>query len=253
MKALNLLTAIIVEDMPEAMEMLRADLERYCPDVSVVATANSVVTAAKLIRQSMPDIIFLDIALGDGTGFDLLEIFPDLKSNVIFITAFEEHALRAFRFSATDYLLKPIDASMLQKAVDKVRNTRISTRPSLDLLRESIKNPGTLPSRISLYTLDKISIVTISDIVRCEADGNNTWFFMNNGDKMYVTKTLKHFDDMLSDHEFLRVHQSHLVNFSYIFEFSKKDGATLRLKNGHEVPVSVRKKAEIVQLLEKMG
>ena len=221
--------------------------------MTVVGTAGSVVGAAKVIRQQTPDILFLDIALSDGTGFDLLEILPELSSNVIFITAYEEHALRAFRYSATDYLLKPIDSNMLKSAVDKVKHARFNSLPALDLLRESIKNPGKTPNRISLCTLDKITVVAINDIVRCESEGNNTWFFMNTGERYFVTKTLKHFDDLLIDHEFLRVHQSHLVNFTFISEFSKKDGGFLRLKNGHEVPVSVRKKPEIVQMLEKMG
>ena len=253
MKPNKVLTAIIVEDMPEAMQLLQADLDRYCPEVTVVGTADSVVGAAKVIKQQTPDILFLDIALSDGTGFDLLEILPELSSNVIFITAYEEHALKAFRYSATDYLLKPIDSNMLKIAVDKVKHARFNSLPALDLLRESIKNPGKTPNRISLCTLDKITVVAINDIVRCESEGNNTWFFMNNGERYFVTKTLKHFDDLLNDHDFLRVHQSHLVNFSFISEFSKKDGGFLRLKNGHEVPVSVRKKPEIVQMLEKMG
>lgn len=253
MKIAKALTAIIVEDMPEAKQLLEADLARYCPEVTIIGTAGSVVGAAKIIRQNTPDILFLDIALSDGTGFDLLEILPDLSSNVIFITAYEEHALKAFRYAATDYLLKPIDANMLKSAVDKVRHTRFNSLPSLELLRESMKNPGKSPNRISLCTLDKISVVTISDIVRCESEGNNTWFYMSNGERYFVTKTLKHFDDLLNDHDFLRVHQSHLVNFTFISEFSKKDGGFLRLKNGHEVPVSVRKKPEIVNLLEKMG
>ncbi len=247
------MTAIIVEDMPEAVQLLMSDIHSYCRDIKVIGTASSVVNAAKLLRQQMPDIIFLDISLGDGTGFDLLEIFPDLKAHVIFITAHEEFALRAFRYSATDYLLKPIDADLLQKAVEKVKHQKYSISPSIEILRETISNPNHLPTRISLSTLEKIHIVTIADIIRCESDGNNTWFMLQGGEKVYVTKTLKYFEDILSHHQFVRVHQSHLVNFIYLQEFSKRDGGFLRLKNGHEIPVSVRKKPEIMLMLDRLG
>ena len=248
-----MMTAIIVEDMPEAVQLLMSDINTYCQDIKVIGTASSVVNAAKLLRQQMPDIIFLDISLGDGTGFDLLEIFPDLKAHVIFITAHEEFALRAFRYSATDYLLKPIDAELLQKAVEKVKHQKNSISTSIEILKETINNPNQLPTRISLSTLEKIHIVTIADIVRCESDGNNTWFILHSGEKVYVTKTLKYFEDILSRHQFIRVHQSHFVNFNYLLEFSKRDGGFLRLKNGHEIPVSVRKKSEIMQMLDRLG
>jgi len=247
------LTAIIVEDMPAATQMLMTDLQTNCKDITVIGTANSVVNAAKLIRQQTPDIIFLDISLGDGTGFDVLEIFPDLKSQIIFITAHEEFALRAFRYAATDYLLKPIDADLLKKAVDKVKHLKINMAPAFEILKETIKNPHHLPARISLSTMDKIHIVSIADIIRCEADGNNTWFILNGGDKIYVTKTLKYFEELLTRHQFIRAHQSHLVNLNYLLEFSKKDGGFLRLKNGHEIPVSVRKKPEIMLMLDNLG
>ncbi len=133
--------------MPEAMQLLQADLDRYCPDVTaVVGTAGSVVGAAKVIRQQAPDILFLDIALSDGTGFDLLEILPELSSNVIFITAYEEHALRAFRYSATDYLLKPIDSNMLKSAVDKVKHARFNSLPALTYFVNQLKIPARPPT-----------------------------------------------------------------------------------------------------------
>lgn len=248
-----MLKAIIVEDMPEAVQLLISDIQTYCKEIQIIGTASSVVNAAKLLRQEIPDIIFLDISLSDGTGFDLLEIFPDLKANIIFTTAHEEFALRAFRYSATNYLLKPIDAELLQKAIEKVKNRKYSMTPSIEILKETINHPNTLPSRISLSTSEKIHIVTIADIIRCESDGNNTWFFLHSGEKVYVTKTLKYFEDILTQHHFIRVHQSHLVNFNYLLEFSKRDGGFLRLKNGHEIPVSVRKKAEVLLMLDKLG
>jgi two-component system, LytTR family, response regulator len=243
-------TAIIVEDMPEAAQVLLHDLKNHCPDITVIGMAPSVIEAAKILRTQRPDIIFLDISLQDGTGFDLLEILSDLKAHIIFITASDEHAIKAFRFSATDYLLKPVDTTLLLQAIDKVRKTKSPDPQVLDIIRETYKNPNQLPKKISLHTLEKIIIVNIDEILRCESDGNNTWFFIADGRKVYTTKTLKHFEDLLDEHDFIRVHQSHLVNFSYIAEFSKKDGGFLRLKNNHEIPVSTRKRSEIVQRLE---
>lgn len=244
--------AIIVEDMPEAIDLLQIDLKNHCPEVEVIGVANSVLQAAKLLRQTQPDIIFLDVSLGDGTGFDLLEIFPDLNVHIIFLTASEEHAVRAFQFSATDYLLKPIDTTLLKKSVTKVLSTKKPEKQVLDIIRQSIKNPQTLPTKLSLHTLDKIIVISIAEIVRCESDGNNTWFYMANNTKHYTTKTLKHFEDLLSGHDFIRTHQSHLVNFNYIIEFCKKDGGMIKLKQGDEIPVSFRKKAEILKKFENM-
>jgi two-component system, LytTR family, response regulator len=247
------LTAIIVEDMPEAMQLLAHDINYYCPDVTVIGTATSVVSAAKLIREQAPDILFLDISLGDGNGFDLLEIFPNLPSHLIFITASEEYAIRAFRFSATDYLLKPLNSNQLIKAIEKVQRMKNNEKQSLALLRESIKNPDRLPTKISLHTLDKISIINIADIIRCESDSNNTWFFLMDNSKIYVTKTMKYYEDLLSDHQFVRVHQSHLINFNYVQEFLKKEGGFLKMRNNHEVPVSTRKKAEVLAMIGDIG
>lgn len=245
-----MITAILIDDMPEAIDVLRADLEIHCPDIHVIGTADGVVSAAKLLRQQQPDLLFLDILMGDGTGFDLLEIFPNLASKVIFVTASDEYAVKAFRFSAIDYLLKPIVPLQLKEAVVRVQQRLQGNKASLDILKDSIRQPEKLTKRISLHSLDKIHIVNIDDIVRCESDVNNTRFFLQNGENIYVTKTLKYFEDLLSEHTFIRVHQTHLVNYQYISAFLKKDGGFLTLKNGHAVPVSVRKKAELMALLD---
>jgi len=244
------MTAIIVEDMPQAQRALREVLNNHCPDIQVTGTAESVVAAAKLLRQAEPDLVFLDILLGDGTGFDLLEIFPNLSSQIIFVTASDEYAVRAFRFAAIDYLLKPVAAEELKAAVDRATHQlNVDNSRRLELLKETIRQPEVLPERITLHTLEKIQIVNISDIVRCESDGNNTRFILEGGGSSFVTRTLKHFEKMLAEHHFMRVHQSHLVNFRRIKEFLKKDGGYLLLDNGDQVPVASRKRAEVVERL----
>ena len=246
------LTAILVEDMPQALQVLQSDLTEHCPEVDIIGTAHSVVEAAKQLRQRTPDLLFLDILLGDGTGFDLLEIFPKLQSRIIFVTASDEYALRAFRFAAVDYLLKPVDPVQLREAVHRAKTQLAQPAESIELLRETIRQPEVLPRRISLNTLERIAVVDIDQIVRCEADGNNTWFVLASGEKIFVTRTLKQFETMLAQHQFIRVHQSHLLNPAYIREYVKKDGGYLKMKNGEIVPVSLRKKAEVVAWLERL-
>ena len=244
-------TAILVDDMPEAVDVLKLDLQAVCPELDIVATADSVVSAAKLLRREQPDILFLDILLGDGTGFDLLEIFPNIRSKLIFITASDEFALRAFRFAAIDYLLKPINRTDLREAVTRAFST-ITSPERIDLLKESIRHPERLSHRLSLPAHEKISIVDIDEIVRCEADGNGTIFVMSEGPTIYVTKTLKLYEGLLSGHAFMRVHQSHLVSLHHVQEYIRSEGGYLIMKNGNMVSVSVRKKQQVIDRLGRL-
>ncbi len=245
-------TAVIVEDMKDALELLKRDLAAQYQDIEIIGTAQSVVEAAKVLRKQEPDILFLDIMLGDGTGFDILEIFPDLNAKIIFVTASDEYAIKAFKFAAIDYVLKPYSQTDLKNAIDRAKLQIQPSKERLEILRDTLKAPENKPDKISLHTLDKIIIVNLEDIVRCESDSNNTMFYLNSGKKVFVTKTLKYFSDMLKPYQFLRVHQSHLVNLQCIRAFIKTDGGYLMLKNGENVPVSVRKKAEIIEVLDQM-
>ena len=247
-----MLTAIIVEDMPDALQLLKSDLETNHPEIKIIDTARSVVEAAKSIQTSEPDILFLDIMLGDGTGFDVLEIFPELKSKIIFVTASDEYAIRAFKFAAIDYVLKPYSNEELAQAVSKAKQQIQPNKERLNILKDTLSAPEQKPDKISLHTLDKIIIVSLDDIVRCESDSNNTIFYLQDGQKVFVTKTLKYFADMLKNYQFLRVHQSHLINLQCISAFIKADGGYLMLKNGENVPVSVRKKVEVMEILDSM-
>ena len=247
-----MLTAIIVEDMPDALQLLKSDLETNHPEIKIIDTARSVVEAAKSIQTSEPDILFLDIMLGDGTGFDVLEIFPELKSKIIFVTASDEYAIRAFKFAAIDYVLKPYSNEELEQAVSKAKQQIQPNKERLNILKDTLSAPEQKPDKISLHTLDKIIIVSLDDIVRCESDSNNTIFYLQDGQKVFVTKTLKYFADMLKNYQFLRVHQSHLINLQCISAFIKADGGYLMLKNGENVPVSVRKKVEVMEILDSM-
>lgn len=247
-----MLTAIIIEDMSDALALLKKDVETRHPEIEIIATAQSVVEAAKVLRKNQPDILFLDIMLGDGTGFDILEIFPDLKSKIIFVTASDEYAIRAFKFAAIDYVLKPYTHEDLNLAIERAKEQIQPNKERLRILKDTIAAPDQKPDKISLHTLDQIIIVSLDDIIRCESDSNNTIFHLQDKRKIFVTKTLKYFAEMLKSYDFVRIHQSHLVNLQCISAYIKTDGGYLMLKNGENVPVSVRKKTEIIEILDRM-
>jgi len=245
-------TAVLVDDMPQALEMLFNDISKKHTNIQIIGTAKSVVEASKLLRKQQPDILFLDIMLGDGTGFDILEIIPDLRSKIIFVTASDAFAIKAFKFAAIDYILKPYSDDDLNNAIIKALNQVHPEKKQLNVLQESIANPTNAPKKISLHTLDKIAVVALEDIIKCKSDNNYTTFYFENGSKLMVTKTLKYFADLLKESHFLRVHQSHLINTKYIKEYIKSDGGYLVLKDKSTVPVSVRKRAEVIEALNSI-
>jgi len=238
-----MIRAVIIDDIPEAIAVLKADLENYCVNIEVVGSAEGVVTGAKLIKEIKPDLVFLDIQMKDGSGFDLLEILGEVNFKLIFTTASDDYAVKAFKFAAVDYLLKPIDPDELMDAVSRVEG---QDKPAerIDLLKENFVKA----KRIALNTLQKIHIVNVEEILRCESNINYTMFYFTDGTKLLVTKTLKEFDNLLSGHNFIRVHQSHLINTSFIKEFLKSDGVIV-MKDGTKVPVSTRKKEVLMEMI----
>ena len=243
------LTAVLVDDMPIALEMLENDITNNHPKIKIIGKAKSVVEAAKVLQKNKPDILFLDIMLGDGTGFDILEIFPELKSKIIFVTASDAFAIKAFKFAAIDYILKPYSDEDLSISIEKAQSQIQPDKQQLNVLQEAVTAPGNKPSKISLYTSEKIIVVNIEDIIRCKSDNNYTTFYFKDKSKILVSKTLKHYADMLKEVNFLRVHQSHLVNTKYIKEFIKSDGGYLILTDKSNIPVSVRKRNEVLEVL----
>lgn len=246
------ITAIIIDDMKLARATLKADLIEYCPNIKLIGEADSVVSGLKLLKKETPEILFLDIELEDGIGFDIIELLGDkLNAKVIFTTASNEYAIKAFQVSAVDYLLKPIVPELLVRAIEKSQEGVANTKEQIELLTDELK-PEKTSSKIALHTLDKIVISDIKDILRCEASGNYTTFFLMNGEKVMVTKTLKEFDALLAPHNFIRTHQSHLANANLIKEFVKTEGGYLLMVDDSNVPVSVRKRAEVIQYLDQL-
>ena len=242
------LTAIIIDDMELARTSLKADLADYCSSVEVIGEADGVLSGAKLLKQNVPDILFLDIEMDDGNGFDLLDIVPNNLDSVIFVTARQDYALKAFQYSALDYLLKPVNPELLVKAVEKLTLKKQSAKSQLDLLRGSIA-PNSKLEKIALHTSEKIEVAEIKNIVRLESMTNYTYFYFADGSKLLITRTLKEFDKMLSDSGFERVHQSHLINMAHVKAYVKTEGGYISMKDGSMVPVSVRKKSYVMSIL----
>ncbi len=243
-----MIPAIIVDDIKESRINLRADLADYCPEIKVIGEAESVISALKLLKDQKPSIVFLDIHLTDGTGFDILELLPQIDFKVIFTTASDAFAIKAFKYSAIDYLLKPIDPDELTQAVTQAIGQYRLEHQQVDLLMENLKEKK--PSqKLALSTAEKIHVVDIASIVRCESNDNYTLFFFQDGSKIMVSKTLKTYVQLLKDAQFFRVHQRHLVNQKQIREFVKTDGGYIIMNDGSNVPVSHRKRAEVLEMI----
>jgi len=241
---------VLIDDMATARESLRNDLKTYAPDIQIIGEANGVVEGAKLIRQEKPDVVFLDIQMKDGSGFDLLEILGETPFHLVFTTAHDGFAIKAFRFSAIDYLLKPIDPDELKEALAKIRQATPTPAENVQALLNNVQEKK--HTRLALHTMEKIHVVHVKDILRCESSANYTIFHFIDKRQLLVTKTLKEFDKLLSGQGFMRVHQSHLVNSEYIKEFVKTDGGYLIMSDSDSVPVSSRKRTEVMQMLSEL-
>jgi len=242
-------TAVIIDDVEIARDALRADIQAYLPEIEIVGEADGVLSGAKVIREKKPTIVYLDIHLTDGDGFDLLQILEDRTLKVIFTTASDAHAIRAFRISAVDYLLKPIDHEELITATRKAIEDMGQVQVSPTLIKENLQQPSTLV----LHTSEQIKVCPIETIVRLEAMGNYTYFYFQDGSKLLVTKTLKDYNTILEDLPFLRVHQSHLIHLNHLKSYIKTEGGYLLMNDDSRIPVSVRKKSQVMEALDKLG
>ncbi len=242
---------IIVDDEEYNRENLNSLLEEYCEDVEVVGFADSVDTAFKLIKSQKPDLVFLDIKMPKKDGFQLLESLNEINFEVIIVTAFNEYAIKAIKFCAVDYLLKPIDIVELTNAVENVSG-RINQKLENNRLRQLTKFfNNSKPTKIGLASQQRVDFVEISNIIRCESDDNYTHFLLENEEKMTVSKTLKEFEELLVDYGFIRVHQSHLVNSDHIKSYQKSDGGYITMNDGSIIPISRTKRNEIIGLIKK--
>jgi two-component system LytT family response regulator len=239
-----MLKAVIVDDEPKSCEALNQILNDFITDVQVVGIVHNVKDAIEAIENYKPDVVFLDIEMHTETGFDLLGQIDKIDFEVVFTTAFQQYALKAIKFCAIDYLLKPIDVNELESAVEKVKKKRSEGNMSknFEMFLQNLRNTNSGTHQIALSTNEGLIFVHVNEIIYCEADGPYTYFFLKKGDKITVSKNLKEYEDLLSDHNFFRVHKSYLINLGEMKKYIKGDGGYVIMTNNKEVAVSKRKK-----------
>lgn len=250
-----MLSVLIIDDEELSRDTISAIVRQYCNDATLVGEAGSMKEGLRAIRELKPDVILLDIQLGDGSGFELLRLAAPIQSFVIFITAYEEYAIRAFKTAALDYLLKPVDIAELQSALHKAKEEkqRTSLEAQLNILLSNISQASAGQSRkIVLKTSDHMHILTASEIVHLEAEDNYTRFYLVDKRVILVSKTLKEYEEILDKSLFVRIHQSHIVNMSYASRFDRRNGGFLVLKDHTTLPVSTRKKEDLISYLEQL-
>lgn len=247
-----MVTAVIIDDEVRARETIQKMLNGFCPSVNIIGEANGVESGFNLINELKPEVVFLDIQMPDGTGFDLLKKFTTISFKFIIITAYQEFAVKAFKFSAIDYLLKPIDPSDLISAVGKIQET-IRSEEINQKFQTFIENTQVSegnPHKVVLKTFDSVIVVETKKIVRCESQNNYTFFYLTDNQKILVSRTLKEYDDMLSSTGFLRIHQSHLVNLKFVKNYKRFPESHIVLSDGTQIPVAIRKRELVENILK---
>jgi len=241
---------VIIDDEATVRDAISLLLREHFPGIRIMATAGTIEEGYDAVLKHSPDLLFLDIGLPDGSGFDLLKRFPLITFKIIFVTGHQEYALDAIKVSALDYVLKPVDTDELRSAVEKAGKiiNNEEQRLKFQALNENLQGKKVL-KRIILHTSDHLQLISVSDIIRAEADSNYTLFSLSDGKHILVSRTMKEYAELLSGSGMIRVHQSHLVNINYIDRFVKKDGGYLLLKEGTKIPVSPILKKQVLQAL----
>jgi two-component system LytT family response regulator len=253
-----MISALLIDDDANLRSGMRGLLERYAPDFQIIGEADSVESGIDALTKLKPQVVFLDIQLTDGTGFDILEQvakrYGKSSSHIVFITAHEQYAIKAFRFSALDFLLKPVDPEDLEKVIGKIREVieRNQSHAHIDLLLENIRKKVDPFKRIALSTAEGIHLFEVADIIRCESEDNYTRFFIKGNKPLLISRTLKEYEELLAEHGFERIHQSHLINLSYLKSYIKKDGGYVVMTDGSNLPISQRKKERLQELIRTL-
>jgi two-component system, LytTR family, response regulator len=244
-----MIKAILVDDERHCRETLSIQLEKYCTEVQLLAQCNSAVQGLEAIAQYQPDVVFLDVEMPKMNGFEMLQQFSHIPFEVIFTTGYDAYAIKAIRFSAIDYLLKPIDKDELKKAVGKVRQkTSHNLNQQLDILLERLGTKQVPLQKIALPTLDGFELVPIENILHCEADSNYTHVVLKHGKKVLVSRTLKEIEELLDGHAFLRIHHSYLVNLNEIVRYIRGEGGYVIMSDNTSVTVSRSRKDALLKI-----
>lgn len=244
-----MISAIIVDDEQKGRESLKMLVNEYCPQVEILALCSNVADAYTNIVKLNPDLVFLDIQMKEETGFDLLKKFDKVNFEVIITTAHSNYAITAIKYSAIDYLLKPIDIAELKESANRV----VEKKSAPDLLQrlgnliENVKVSSVEDYKLAIPSSDGLMFIKATEIIYCEAEGNYTNFFLRNGKKNIVSKTLKEYENILNNHQFFRVHHSYLVNLKEIVKYTRGDGGFVTMSNGVNLDVSKRKKESFLE------
>ncbi|EDP69760.1 response regulator [Flavobacteriales bacterium ALC-1] len=248
------LRAVIVEDEKHSRESLKSLLHEFCINIEVVGLAANVNDAVETIKSKKPDVIFLDIELQTGTGFDILQQVSHLNFEVVFTTAFEQYAIKAVKFSSLDYLLKPIDIEELQNAVNKAQTIKNQDvyKKQLETLMLNLKQQKPQLNKICLATSDGFEFVEVKDILYCKAEGSYTTFILKNSEKLLVSKHLKEYENLLLEQNFMRVHNSFLINLKEVKKYIKSDGGYIIMSNDDTVSISRSKKDDFIKVMSML-
>lgn len=244
-----MITALIIDDEANARKGLRLVLQKYCPEVEVLALCESPEVGLEKIKALSPELIFLDVQMPKMSGFDLLEKLPEINFEVIFVTAYDRYAIKAIKFSALDYLLKPIDVDELITAVNKISKKRRDKTLQYKSLFNNVKSDTEKLKRLAIPSDNEIIMQPIADIIYCEADSSYTTLYLTNSKKITVAKTLKEFESVLPETDFCRIHHSTLVNMAHVVKYVKGEGGYVIISNDQHLNVSRRKKENFLQLL----
>ena len=245
-----MICAIIIDDEAKGRLALREKLLSYCPQIKVVAEAANGQEALLLIQHHKPQLIFLDIEMPKMNGFEMLNELPEKDFHIIFTTAYDQYAIKAIKYAAFDYLLKPIDIQELQEAISNVETRENNqTKKQVELLQQNMLHPKKQLNKLAIPTLEGLLFFDINDIIHLEANSNYTNIYFTNKTKITASKTLKEFEELLPEDIFFRTHHSHLINLNYIKRYIKGDGGQIELQNGSYVDVARRKKEEFLKAI----
>jgi len=246
-----MIKAIIIDDEQHAIESLKYELSQNCPEVTMIGESTDAKNAIQLVNELKPNLLFLDIEMPWMSGFELLQKIDEISFEVIFVTAYDRYAIKAFKFSAIDYLLKPVNGKELKKAVSKVVSKKSDFNQNhLQALIQNLTQKEETLEKIVLPTVDGLEFVQVDQILRCESDSNYCRIILANGRSIYLAKTLKEIESLLVDHAFHRVHNSHLIAEQYILKYSNAEGGHIEMNNGDLIPISRSKKNEFLNLFK---
>lgn len=241
---------VIIDDDPLARRGLRRILEHHFQEIKVLGEADSVASGFQLILETDPELVFLDIEMPDGTGFDLLEKLPEVNFKVVFTTSYSDYAITAFRYSAFDYILKPVLIENVRATIKRINDIPVlQEKNRVEVLRNNINQENREDVTIALPEINGYTIVKVKDILRCESERNYSRVFFLNGSSVLVSRTLLDFDNLLISHGFFRIHRSHLVSLKYVNRYLKTDGGLVELSDKTQLPVSPKNKDELLNRL----